>query len=65
MCKRENSHNIKAVCLNSIIDDVDIHTPLMRAFLEDKNENCIKYADGMSPLDKPQPVRFSWSDAGG
>ena len=40
MCKRENSHNIKAVRLNSIIDDVDIHTPLMRAFLEDKTRTA-------------------------
>ncbi len=42
------------------MQEFDLHTSLMRDFLADTNENCIKYADGTAALDKPLPVRLSW-----
>ena len=47
-----------------IEDDIDTHTPLMRAFLEDSNDNCGNYVDGMAAVDEPLPVRFSWAGGG-
>lgn len=47
-----------------IEDNTDIHTPLMREFLNDSNDNCGNYADGMVSVDEPLPVSFSWSCGG-
>ena len=49
---------------HSVSDNTDIHTPLMRAFLEDSNDNCSNYVDGMAALDEPLPVRVSWAGGG-
>ena len=45
-------------------EDIDIHTPIMREFLADSNDNCTKYADGMSASDEPLPIRLSWANGG-
>lgn len=57
----DSIYNAQRICLHSIGDNIDIHTPLMRAFLEDSNDNCSKYADGMASAENPLPVRFSWT----
>lgn len=53
--------NTGKILPHNIEDNIDIHTPLMRSFLKDLNDNCGNYADGMSSLEDPLPVSFSWS----
>ena len=67
MCVRGSDEMIpigKRICPNKIEDNIDFHTPLMRDFLADCNENCGDYADGMASVEKPMPIRFSWTDGG-
>ena len=46
---------------NEIPNNFDVHTPVMRDFLADSNNNCDTYADGTIAAEEPVPVTFSWS----
>ena len=54
----------KPIYLHDVEDNFDIHTPIMRKFLEGSNDKCGNYVDGMAAVDEPLPVRLSWASGG-
>ena len=60
----DSLNKTEKIYLHSIENNIDIHTPLMRDFLEDSNGNCGNYVDGMAAVEEPLPVRFSWASSG-
>jgi len=48
-----------------IKDGVDIHTDLMKAYLEATYDKIEEYAVGEAPLDLPNPITFKWYGSSG